>query len=120
MPNPEISQMCECLAAWVDTEPCICGELPGAPAELDTNNLARATTLARQIKEMDYHLKKLKPGQHYHDVLVTYGQGENSLRLRMPDDMIAGVVRTMRRHRMIELAQTGVTSGAVGHRPVLK
>lgn len=112
-------EMCECLAAWVDTEPCICNELPGVPAPLDAKKLEEATNLTRKIASMDRALGKLKP-EAYHEMVVHFGQHEDPLRLYVPDDMIAGIVRTLRRHRLIELAKTGVTSGANGHRPVLK
>lgn len=111
---------CECLAAWVDSEPCICGEPIGAPMEVSAKKLDEAQRLVRDIQAMDRALKKLAKDKPYCRTMVdVHGSYGPNLELRLPPDIAAGLIRTMRFHATVKLAETGVTSMATGYRPVV-
>lgn len=119
--------ICECLAAWVDSEPCICDEPIGAPMEVSASRLSEAERLVRHVRQMDRELMRLSRQAGAADNKRTYrtliytgaDYTDGSLELQLPPDIAAGLVRTMRFHALVKLSQTGVVSTASGHRPVV-
>ena len=110
---------CECLAAWVDTEPCICNEPIGAPMEVSAAKLAEANRLVSEIRQMDRALATLKAGSLYRSRLWYDHHNDYALELRLPADIAQGIIRTMRFHALVKLSETGVVSTSAGHRPVV-
>jgi hypothetical protein len=113
---------CECLAFWVDSEPCICGEQIGPPMEVSAKKLREAEQLVRSIQHMDRELAKLAKDKPYCRTLIYTGSGSHDLpplELRLPPDIAAGLIRTMRFHALVKLSETGVVSTSSGHRPVV-
>lgn len=114
-------EYCECLAAWVDSEPCICDEPIGTPMEVSAKKLSEANRLVSEIKAMDCALGKIKAERTYR-TSVTYGDHGNypdAVSLHVPGDIAAGLIRTIRFHALVKLSQTGVTTMASGYRPVV-
>lgn len=115
-----MSAPCECLAAWVDTEPCICNEPIGAPMEVSEAKLAQANRLVRHLRSIEdalAYLGKLEAGKGC-GAVISYGY-DNRLELFLPADIAAGLIRTMRFHATVQLRETGVVSTQSGHRPVV-
>ena len=111
---------CECLAAWVDSEPCICDEPIGAPMEVSAKRLEEAHYIVREVRAMDRALEKLAKNKPYCRTLVdVHGSYGPNLELRLPPDIAAGLIRTMRFHALVKLSETGVTSMASGYLPVV-
>lgn len=108
---------CECLAAWVDTEPCICNEPIGAPMEVSAAKLAEANRLVNEIRQMDRALASLKAGHFYRSKL--WYDNDYGVEFRLPADIAQGIIRTMRFHALVKLSETGVVSTSAGHRPVV-
>lgn len=116
-----MSKPCECLAMWVDSEPCICDQPIGNPVEVSAKKLAEAQQLVRSIQHMDRDLVRLAKDKPYSRTLLYTGcsGSEMPLELRLPPDIAAGLIRTMRFHALVELSKTGVVSTSSGHRPVV-
>lgn len=113
---------CECLAAWVDSEPCICNEPIGAPMEVSLKKIQEAEQLARHVRQMDRELETIAKNNPYCRTVIHTGcsnQDPPPLALHLPPDITAALIRTMRFHTLVELSKTGVTSTATGHRPVV-
>jgi hypothetical protein len=110
--------MCGCLAAWVDTEPCICDEPIGAPMEVSAKKIAEADRLVRKVREIDHALGNITKNKPYCRTLVWYGN-DNRVEVVLPFDLAHGLLQTMRFQTLVELSKTGVTSMASGYRPVV-
>jgi hypothetical protein len=113
-----MSDMCECLAAWVDTEPCICNEPIGAPMEVSAKKLEEANRLVSHVRHIDRALARIKAGQ-FCRTLIWYDAHDERLELTLPADIAQAVIRTMRFHALVKLSETGVVSTSAGHRPVV-
>jgi hypothetical protein len=109
---------CECLAAWVDSEPCICDQPIGAPMEVSASKLAEANRLVGHIKEIDRALTSIAKGRKFCRTLIWY-DSEYRAELQLPADIAQGLLRTMRFHTLVKLSETGVVSAWSGHRPVV-
>ena len=109
---------CECLAAWVDSEPCICGEPIGAPMEVSAKKLREANQLVSEVRAIDYALGNIAKNKPYCRTLVYFGN-DSRVEVTLPPDIAQGLLRTMRFQTLIKLAETGVTSMASGYRPVV-
>lgn len=117
-----MSAACECLAMWLESEPCICNEPIGAPMEVSAKKLRDAERLVRRIQNMDRELVKLAKDKPRARTLIFTGISNNDpppLELYLPPDIAAGLIRTMRFHALVELSKTGVTTTFSGHRPVV-
>lgn len=113
---------CECLAMWIESEPCICAEPIGAPMEVSAKRLEEASHLVRQVRKMDAELSRIEKNKPYCRTVVYTGCSSSDpppLELRLPPDIAAGLIRTMRFHALVKLAETGVVSTASGYRPVV-
>lgn len=113
---------CECLAAWIDAEPCICDEPIGLPMELSVAKLQEAERLARHVRQMDREIERIAKGKPYCRTLIysdSSSGGPPPLELRLPPEIATALIRTMRFHALVELSATGVTSMSSGHRPVV-
>lgn len=111
----------ECLAAWIDTEPCICDVPSGLPQELSAEKLAKANRLVSDIRDMDRALNQITKYKSFCRTLIWYvgNSGDSRLELNLPSDVAAGLIRTMRFHKMVALQETGIVSTGQGHRPVI-
>lgn len=114
--------ICECLAAWVDTEPCICNEPIGAPMEVSAKKLAEANRLVQHVRQIDHALERIaKQGLTCRTRVdyETHGNYPGNVALQLPPDLASGLLRTMRFHALVKLRETGVTSTASAFRPVV-
>jgi hypothetical protein len=112
--------MCECLAAWVDSEPCICDEPIGAPMEVSAKKLAEANRLVNEVREIDRAIAYIEKHKPFCRTVVDYdSQYRPAIQLRLPHDLALGLLRTMRFQTLVRLSETGVTSMASGYRPVV-
>lgn len=115
-----MNRVCECLAAWVDTEPCICDQPIGPPMEVSAKKIEEAHFIVREVRAMDRALEKLaKDKPCCRTIVDVHGSYGPNLELRLPHDIAAGLIRTMRFHALVKLSETGVTSTWSGHRPVV-
>jgi hypothetical protein len=113
---------CECLAAWVDSEPCICDQPIGPPMEVSAKKLTEADRLVRSIQRMDQMLADIAKDTVSCRTLIHSGKGNYDtypLELFLPPDIASGLIRTMRFHALVKLGETGVVSTWSGHRPVV-
>lgn len=108
---------CECLAAWVDNEPCICDEPIGPPMEVSAKRLREADQLVREIQAIDRAIKAID-GKRFCRTLIWHGS-DDRVEVTLPPDIAAGVLRTMRFHAHVKLSETGVVTTSSGHRPVV-
>lgn len=111
--------VCECLAAWVDSEPCTCNESIGAPMEVSAKKLADANRLVGHIRSIDYAMADIAKHKHNCSASINYNHEASRLNVSLPPDIALGLLRTLRFQTLLKLSQTGVTSTATGYRPVV-
>lgn len=118
----------ECLAAWLDSEPCICDVPTGPPQELSVQKLRAANNLVDHIRAIDRALEAMgtpprtvRGPQPFPSRRTTiWYDGDNSrIEVQLPNEIAMGLLRTMRFHAMVKLQETGVVTTGQGHRPVI-
>lgn len=118
----------ECLAAWLDSEPCICDVPSGVPQELSVDKLRRASRLVDEIKAIDRALDSMGTAPRNvrgplpfpsRRTTIWYDGDNCRIEVHIPNEIAMGLLRTMRFHAMVKLQETGVVTTGQGHRPVI-
>lgn len=121
---------CECVAAWVDTHPCICGEPEGLPMPLNTDRLKEANNIIGKLERLKSELeltkklsgklpgrfglsdeKVVRPSYSGHSLWSDRnGNSVKDIGLKIPVEMVQSLLRTKIAETFAELQATGIVS----------
>lgn len=114
----ESKTICQCLAAWIDTADCVCGEPSGTPMPLDAKALQLAHKLLGEIEELDRAPKIIdRDGSENPSIKVmleVYSMyGKNGyIELKIPPEFAKALTFYARAQKYDELRRTGIVSTA--------
>lgn len=102
---------CQCLAAWIDTAECVCGEPVGNPAPLDQESVERASRLMKEIAEIDRSIPDFRGDRsRVHIFRESTGNHPSRLEVHIPKDFALAIARYARAVKYDELRRTQIVS----------
>lgn len=114
----ESSPICQCLAAWIDTADCVCGEPSGTPMPLDAKALQLAHRLLGEIETLDRAPKIIDRDDRENpsikvrmEVYSRHGQNDY-IELKIPPEFAKALTFYARAQKYDELRRTGIVSTA--------
>lgn len=112
----EFKPICQCLAAWIDTADCVCGEPSGTPMPLDAKALQRANNLLGEIGGLDRAATILgRAVAKTTSVRVNQSpdySGNDYTNIKIPTEFAKALIFYARAQKYDELRRTGIVSTA--------